>query len=154
MSKKILFILGGIVLLFGVAQLFGPEAPEISAENPDDLLATQQISAEVSGLLRMACYDCHSMETRFPWYSSIMPVSGFIYHHIEEGREELNFSSWASMSKRDKLRKLNDIQEELEEGKMPLESYTKIHKDAILTAEQKEALITWAKEMSKQVIAQ
>lgn len=124
------------------------------AENPDDLLATSQIDAEVSNLLRSACYDCHSNETKYPWYSYITPFSWFIFDHINHGREELNFSEWASLRKSKKVRILKDLAEEVGEEKMPLESYTIMHGDARLTKEQRDLLVKWAEEFSAVVMAE
>ncbi len=142
-----------VVLIVGL-QLFRGEEPEVTMDNPDDLLATYEVPSEVAGILKSACYDCHSNASRYPWYSYITPISWFIFDHIEEGREELNFSEWASFEKRRKIRKLKEIGEEVEEGEMPLESYTYIHGDARLTEAQKTALIEWTEELTSVVISE
>ncbi|MEQ9100889.1 MAG: heme-binding domain-containing protein [Imperialibacter sp.] len=149
MIKKIVL---GIGVLFVGLQFFRGTPPEVTAENPDDLLATSQISSEVSSLFRTACYDCHSNETRYPWYSYITPVSWFVFDHISHGREEVNFSEWASLRKSKKVRILKDLAEEVGEGKMPLESYTIMHGDAQLTKEQRDLLVNWAESFSAEVM--
>jgi len=149
MKAKVIGIILVVVILL---QFFRGSAPEVTVENPNDLIATAELSGDIAATLRAACYDCHSMETKYPWYSYITPVSWFLFHHIDEGRDELNFSEWAAYSKRDKLRKLKDIQEEVEEGEMPMESYVIMHSEASLTEEQREAIVTWAKNFAGEVI--
>lgn len=143
-------LLAGFVLL----QFIGPAKPEGAEQNPDDLLVNEEVPDGISTMLVAACYDCHSMETKYPWYGNVAPVSWFVFDHIEHGREELNFSYWNKMSKREKLRALNDIQEEIERGKMPLDSYVDMHSEAELTDDQKNELISWAKSLANQVLSQ
>ncbi len=152
MSKNRRYILIGIGVFFAVIQFVGPAKPSVSEDNSGDLLQNSTISPEISGTLKTACYDCHSMETKYPWYASIAPVSWFIFNHIDHGREELNFSNWASLDKRSRLRILKDIQEEVEEKNMPMNSYIKMHEEADLTDEQREALISWAKAFATDVL--
>jgi len=151
-NKKSKYILIVILVFLSILQFVGPERPATATENPGDMLQVANISPEISGMLKSACYDCHSMETKYPWYASIAPVSWFLFRHIDHGREELNFSDWTTLDKRGKLRALKDIQEVLEEGEMPLSSYVKMHEEAALTDEQKEALMAWAKEFASVVI--
>lgn len=152
MSKKLRNIFIIVLVVLGLLQFVGPDRPVVAVDNPGDILLHANIPSEISGMLKTSCYDCHSMETKYPWYSYIAPVSWFLYSHIDHGREELNFSTWDSMDKRSKLRALKDIQEVLEEGEMPLPSYVNLHDEAALSDEQKEILITWAKDLSRQVI--
>ena len=100
---------------------------------------------EVKFILKRSCYDCHSYETKYPLYSYVFPISILINHHINEGREELNFSEFESLTISKQSSKLRSIVEEIEENEMPLFGYTVIHRDAILSPEEKEVLITWAK---------
>ena len=104
---------------------------------------------EVKTILKTACYDCHTANTRYPWYNNIAPVSYWLDHHIDEGKEHLNFSEWEAYSVKKKDHKLEELIEEVEEGEMPLNSYTWTHKDAKLSEKQKNALIDWAKEARK-----
>ena len=83
MNKVLKYILGIILIGVILLQFFGPSAPENRIDNPDDLIANAQIDSEVASILRASCYDCHSMETKYPWYSKVAPVSGFLFHHIE-----------------------------------------------------------------------
>ncbi|MEX0315760.1 MAG: heme-binding domain-containing protein [Allomuricauda sp.] len=103
-------------------------------------------SEEVKVILKTACYDCHSSNTRYPWYNNIAPISYWLDHHIEEGKEHLDFSEWESYTVKKKDHKLEELIEEVEEGEMPLNSYTWTHQDARLTEDQKKLLMDWAKK--------
>ena len=133
-------------------QFFRGKAPEVRSDNPNDLLLNNDVPAAVEGIMRSACYDCHSMETNYPWYSYITPFSWLIIDHIVEGRDELNFSEWNTFEKRRKIRKLKEIGEEIEEGEMPMESYVYLHGDARLTEDQRALLINWADEFATEVM--
>lgn len=133
-------------------QFFRGDYPETRTQNPLDIHSSIEISDEVSGILKSTCYDCHSMETNFPWYSHVSPISWRIFQHIEMGRADLNFSDWNDLSKRKKLGKLNDIIEELEDDEMPLKSYRRFHSEARLSEDEKRALIIWAKETSNDLL--
>lgn len=102
---------------------------------------------EVNNILRRACFDCHSTETNWLWYSYIFPVSVFVYHHVDEGREELDFSNWSELSHSKKLSQIDSILEAVETKEMPLPSYLWMHKEAILTDDDIEILRKWQKEM-------
>jgi len=99
----------------------------------------------VSGILRTSCYDCHSNETRWPWYTYIAPVSFLIASDVNEGRKRLNFSEWDKYDNKKREKKLDGIIEVVEEGEMPLSIYTIIHKDAILDTEKINILKEWVK---------
>ena len=143
-SKKIVL---GVVAILLVLQFFRIEKTTVNPNPANDLLAMEQAPAEVTTILKQACYDCHSYESNYPWYTNIAPVSWWIAHHIDEGREHLNFSEWATYSAKRKAHKMEELIEEVDEGEMPLDSYTWVHGEARLTIEQKEALMTWAKEI-------
>jgi hypothetical protein len=102
--------------------------------------------AEVETILRGACYDCHSNETRWPWYSRVAPVSWFIAHHIEEGRGDLNFSEWPVYDFKAQDEAFEDIRKQVSQGKMPLRSYRIMHPEARLTDAQRKVILKWAGE--------
>jgi len=118
--------------------------PEIDINN--DYLTLSKAPKEIGNILKQSCYDCHSNQTKYPWYSQIAPVSWMLKNHIDEGREHLNFSQWGDypMDKQNKLKK--EIVEEIEDNEMPLSSYTLIHSNAKLTADSKQLLIDWLKQ--------
>jgi Haem-binding domain len=146
MLKKILKrTLQVLLLAFIVIQFFRPakniaSGPEAYAK---DIATAHAIPAEVQLVFQKACYDCHSNNTDYPWYSHIQPVAWWLADHIKEGKKELNFSEFAGYSIRRKYRKLEEINEEVNEGKMPLESYTLIHTSAKLTDADRLAIANW-----------
>jgi len=108
------------------------------------LSATDAPPAEIAALLRAACYDCHSDETKWPWYSRVAPVSWRVADDVNRGRERLNFSDWPHEQPERAARRLERISEELDDGEMPPAKYTWMHPEARLTAGQREQLIHWA----------
>lgn len=99
-------------------------------------------NAEVMKIFKTACYDCHSNETVYPWYSNIAPFSWVVSNHINEGRKALNFSTWENYSDEEKKEHLKDIYRTVY-ASMPLQSYLWIHDDAILTKEQRTMIRDW-----------
>ncbi len=104
-----------------------------------------QAPENVQAILKRSCFDCHSNHTTFPWYSNIAPVSWFTKHHVEEGREHMNFSIWEKYDDEKKLKYLEKIPKAIK-SKMPLPSYLLIHKEAKLSEADKKALTTWAND--------
>ncbi|MTI41419.1 heme-binding domain-containing protein [Fulvivirga lutimaris] len=142
LSTKVLL---GLLAILLAAQLF-----QIDKENPvynleNDLLAQVDAPGEVKTILKQACYDCHSYETKYPWYTSVAPLSWWIDEHIQDGRKHFNFSEWGNYDLKKKKHKLEELIHEVEEGEMPLNSYTWAHSEANLSEEQIEALISWTK---------
>lgn len=99
---------------------------------------------EVASVLRRACYDCHSNETVWPWYSRVAPVSWLVARDVREGREALNYSTWGRYSPEERAEKLEETWEDVAEGEMPLRIYTLAHPGARLTSDDREALRAWA----------
>jgi hypothetical protein len=133
---KIIIIIITVFVLLSFIPFDRSNKPSLAEINAPD---------EVKFILKRSCYDCHSYETKHPLYSYVFPISILINHHINEGREELNFSEFESLTISKQSSKLRSIVEEIEENEMPLFGYTVIHRDAILSPEEKEVLITWAK---------
>ena len=102
-----------------------------------------QLPENISSVVKRACYDCHSNETIWPWYTNISPISIYIVNHVNNGRKEVNFSEWQNYKLKRKLRKLKEIGDQLREGEMPLESYLKIHDEAKLSAEEIKMICDW-----------
>ena len=100
--------------------------------------------ANVRAILRRACYDCHSNETLWPWYSHVAPFSWLLARDVRSGREELNFSTWNRIATQKQVKKLKESWEEVAEGEMPPWFYLGIHRDAVLSAEDRQALRAWA----------
>jgi hypothetical protein len=141
MVKKILLILGAILIII---QFFRPEknaSPQLITEN--DISKTVAIPDELHKTFIKKCYDCHSNQTKYPWYFNIQPIAWWLAHHIDEGRGELNFSAFKTYDQKKANHKLEEIGEVIEEGEMPLTSYTLIHTDTNITPEDKQAINAW-----------
>ena len=104
-------------------------------------------SSSVADLLHVACYDCHSHTTTYPWYSYITPVNFWLQQHVNEGREELNLSEWGAHKEKWQRHKAKEAVEMLEAGEMPLPSYTIAHGDADLSPEQRAELVAYFQEL-------
>lgn len=139
--KKIILI--AIILALIIIQ-FIPALPANSPElEENNFLAVYETPENVRDILRASCYDCHSNTATWPWYADVAPVNFWLANHVEEGREHLNFSEWATYSDKKRDHKLEEIVEMVEEGEMPLDSYTWMHDGAELNAEEREALISF-----------
>ena len=108
-------VLGLIVMI----QLYPLSRPEVRPDNPDDLLGNVEVPVNISAILRSTCYDCHSNEINYPWYSNIAPVKWLVYYDINNARKELNFSEWNTLTKIDKAEILDDISTEVLEEEIP-----------------------------------
>ncbi len=146
MKKRMKSIFGGLLAVLVVMQFFQIDKtnPEYNAAN--DFLNSAQPPAGVAETMKNACYDCHSYQTKYPWYTYVQPVGWWVKNHIEEGREHLNLSLWGGYSAKRKNHGLEEMQEMVEEGEMPLNSYTWGHPEARLTGDQRNALISFFKE--------
>lgn len=145
MLKKIFWAL---LIIFALFQLYPRPAKNISeAPANADINMMHKLPDDVAGILKSSCYDCHSNNTRYPWYTSIQPVALWLDDHIQEGKAELNFSEFANYTPARRYRKLEEIADEIEHGEMPLKSYTWIHRDAKLTDAQKQSVYAWVKNL-------
>lgn len=102
---------------------------------------TEKVPANVAAILKVSCYDCHSNNTRYPWYSELQPGALFMAQHIKEGKEELNLDEFNNYSKRRKKAKIKSIISQIEKEEMPLKSYLLLHPDAGLTPNKKKVLL-------------
>ena len=139
---KILFYTLLIALL--LFQFYPKPAKNISVSiNANDISLAHHVPADVQQVLKTSCYDCHSNNTVYPWYCKIQPVALWLGNHIDDGKDELNFSEFGSYSIRRKYRKLEEINKEVKEGEMPLSSYTIIHRYAKLDEIKKLLVANW-----------
>jgi hypothetical protein len=123
-----------------------PRSRSLPEVNPAEDFNPERAVSELA-LLRSACYDCHSNETRYPWYARVQPVAKWIDHHVEEGRDELNFSIWHTYSDKRRRRKLEECIEVLERGEMPLTSYKLTHPESRLTDAERQLLTDWFRSL-------
>jgi len=139
--KKILL---GILVVIILIQFIRPEK-NVSNIEINDITTVMEVPQEIKEIIKTSCADCHSNNTKYPWYSEIAPVSWYLAQHVNEGKEHLNFSEWAAYNKDQKSHILKDLEEEIDEHKMPLESYLWIHKEAILSVDKYDILLNWIK---------
>ncbi len=118
--------------------------------NSEKPIAPLQADSTVLSILERSCYDCHSVVGQTPWYGYVFPVSLYLAHHREEGRNELNFSNWGNYSEKKKSNLRASILEEIEEGEMPLPEYLWFHKEAKLSQADLDALKKWAETSEKE----
>ena len=149
MLRKILI---GLVIVLIVIQFIQPEKNQ-STDHSKDIRTVYAIPAEVQAVLKQSCYDCHSNYTTYPWYSRIQPVAWWLQHHIDEGKEHLNFSEFASYTPKKQAHKLEETAELVENGEMPLNSYTWMHAGAKLSKEQAVLLTDWANGLRKDILS-
>ncbi len=146
MKKAAKITLLVLVILLVIIQFYPSELPVREFDNISDLIVSENVPYETAGLLRNSCYDCHSNETNYPWYSYIAPVKWIIGRDVRKGREEMNFSEWATLETREKIKLLEEITDEVEKNEMPLPIYTVMHGDAELSDSEKEMLFNWVEE--------
>ena len=143
--KKILFAIFAIlVAAFVVIQFFRIDTTNPPVNAADTIAASMEMPPAVDATIKRSCYDCHSNETKYPWYTNVQPVAWWMKNHIDEGRRELNFSQFSTYQPRKKKHKLEEICEQVSKGEMPLPSYLWGHSDAALTADDKKLLCDWA----------
>ncbi|MBT32979.1 MAG: cytochrome C [Thalassobius sp.] len=142
MGKKIGIV---IVAILVIIQFFRPEKNDSDVQTAS--VATKyQLPDDVDQILSVACYDCHSNKTKYPWYANIQPVGWWLNGHINDGKRHLNFSEFTNAPIAIQNHKFEETAEVIEHNEMPLDSYTAMgfHKEANLTEEQKTTLINWA----------
>ena len=110
-----------------------------------DFLTIKNTPETTANLIRNGCYDCHSNETKYLWYSNVQPIAWFLQDHIEEGRKELNFSTFATYEPKRQAHKLAEAIEQIEKGEMPLDSYIIAHSEAKFSEAQKQEVIQYLK---------
>jgi len=142
---RIFFIL--LVALFVLAQFFTIDKTNPKFDQKLDLISIENPPQDIVQILRNTCYDCHSNETVWPWYSNIAPVSWLIEKHVVEGRDNINFSEWGEYDQEDKAYAAEEIIEEIEDGEMPIPGYDITHPHAKLDNVKKEKLINWFKSL-------
>ena len=142
MIKKIAI---GFIVLLVIIQFFRIDKTNPTIIQENDFISITNPPENIKNLLKTSCYDCHSNESTYPWYTNVAPISWWVKQHINEAREELNFSEWGAFTEKRKKHKLEECFEMVEEGEMPLKSYLIVHDEAKLTTEQKNELVVWFK---------
>ena len=152
MAKRIIKrVVVVLLILLVLIQFFHPAKNLAAAKGPNDITKVYTVPDSVDSILEKACYDCHSNNTRYPWYNNIQPVAWWLNNHVHEGKHELNFSEIGTYTKKRQIKKFNKIAKSVTEGWMPLNSYTWIHKDAVLTKDESKTVADWAKNLAAQL---
>lgn len=155
MKRKIVSIsLGIIVLAMVIMQFFNPDTNNPAEQADKTLAANIDVPKDVLDVLKTSCFDCHSHQTKWPWYASIAPASFIVHDHVEDGRKHLNFSTWADYDLEKQLHKLEEIEEEVKEGEMPLKGYTIMHSGTSLSDKQKDVLFKWVHHQRQAALLQ
>jgi len=152
MKRKILLALGAVLIII---QFFRP-AKNLSNERTHDVSTKYLLPDSVTAILKVACNDCHSNKTEYPWYAQIQPIAWWLNNHISDGKRHLNFSDFTSRPIAIQNHKFEETIEMIEEKEMPLPSYTwfGLHAGANLTSQQRQLLIDWAQTQMDTLKAQ
>jgi hypothetical protein len=146
--KKVLI---GLLVILVAIQFIHPSKNISTTTATQDITVLYPMPDSVHLILQKACYDCHSNNTRYPWYNNIQPVAWWLNDHVNDGKRELNFSEFGNMPPVRQAKKLKKLAQEIQEGGMPLNSYTWIHKNAILTDAEKNLLIDWSTQLAQKI---
>ncbi|MBJ7882604.1 heme-binding domain-containing protein [Gelidibacter salicanalis] len=145
---KIIKIIALVLLVAFVGIQFIPTTRNQSDTVPStDFMLVNNVPETIQKKLQISCYDCHSNNTQYPWYNKIQPAAWILEDHIKEGKAELNFNEWDSLSSRRKSSKLRSIIKQIESGEMPLDSYTLIHTDAKFSETEAEEVINFITQL-------
>ena len=143
MKKTIIYALLASLLII---QFIRPEKNESKGPFPNDIQTKFPMGSTVKATIERSCYDCHSNNTRYPWYYHIQPITWWLQHHVDEGKSELNFNEFASYESNKMDHKLEEMAEAVGDGWMPLKSYQLIHKNVQLSEAEKKAIIEWVNQ--------
>jgi hypothetical protein len=137
-----------------IIQFFKPTKNISAQPQPNAIEQHYAVPENVRSVLQTACYDCHSNNTRYPWYNNVQPVEWWLASHVNDGKRHLNFDEFNLYPVGKKKKKLSQIKETLEKDEMPLSSYTLIHTDAKLSTDQKVLILDWVKSMQAKIEAE
>ena len=139
-KNKLKWAVTAFGILFIIIQFVQSESVNPLVEPSQTIMANAEIDQSVAAIFKKSCFDCHSNETRWPWYSKIAPASWFIANDVRNGRQRLNFSEWGKMSRNKRIAKLQLIDAKVSDEEMPLAGYLLLHADAKLSAEDRNII--------------
>lgn len=145
--RTLIFLLGALIII----QFIRPKENISNGIGVNDITTKYSVPDDVQHMLQVACYDCHSNNTRYPWYWQIQPITWFMDGHIADAKRALNFSAFASYNIGKQYKSFDKINKEVKSGDMPLTSYTLIHRDAIFNDAQKLAIANWTAASRKEI---
>ena len=148
--KKIILAL---LIVFIAIQFIQPARNKNGQVLPADITKTVTMPENVLVVFQKACYDCHSNNTRYPWYMNVQPMGWMMASHINDGKANLNFGEFGAYSKRKQANKLRAIATSIKDGSMPIVTYTMMHRDAQLSKGNKELIIDWTTKTRDSLLA-
>ena len=148
MRKKVILIILGLLVII---QFIRPARNISTADSTNEISKHYMVPEDVKKIMQVSCNDCHTNNTNYPWYTNIQPVGWWMQWHVNQGKKHLNFEEFASYTPKKQHHKLEETEEQLKYGGMPLNSYLWIHKDAKLSPEQKDLLINWATALKEKI---
>jgi len=151
MLKKLKITLLILLVIFGIMQIIPSERPINEADINYDFFSANEVPENIEKMIRTSCFDCHSQEVRYPWYSYVAPVKWLVNRDVRFGRANLDFSKWDELDKKDKLKVIGEIEEEVDMEIMPMKIYLNMHSDARLSAEDRENIIEWTEDLAEKV---
>ena len=137
----------GLLVVLVLIQFIRPEKNIQAVPAEHDISMLYPTPEPVKQILSVACNDCHSNNTRYPWYNNVQPIAWWLSSHVKDGKRHLNFSEFGTYRIAEQNHKMEECIEMIHEGEMPLGSYTWLHKDAKLTLSQQQTLINWCKSI-------
>lgn len=143
MRKWLKVVLVTLVIALTVIQFFPIQTNTGEFLDGADFIGINEPPDRIGKLIVSSCYDCHSNRTEYPWYSHVQPIGWLLQYHIDNGKSELNFSEYGHYSDRRKRMKLESSINQIEDGEMPLFSYTILHPEAKLSNADKRMLIDY-----------
>jgi|SRR5215813_2086598 len=129
--------------LFIAIQFKRPARTNPTVDESQTIFVRTQMPPQVHQILNRCCADCHSNKTVWPWYTNVAPVSWFITNHVDQGRQDMNFSEWGKYDQHRQEKRLQAMCDLAKDGSMPLSSYTPLHAGSKPSAEDVKALCTW-----------
>jgi len=154
MKKALIIVAASVVFLFIVIQFFQPAKNDNPVNLQDDIAFKLAMPAAIKNKITNACYDCHSNKTAYPFYNNFAPVSWMMARHIHKGKEHLNFSEWATYERKQQVKLLAKICDEIKAHEMPLKSYIIMHRNARISKKELEEICNWTEQASEQVMGQ
>lgn len=147
-------ILGIFLAALALIQFVRPIPNQSATTEATDITNVYEVPSAVHAVLMQACFDCHSNNTQYPWYSHVQPLGWWLQGHVDEGKQALNFSVFGSYKQEDHAVIFSEIDEVLREGSMPLKSYQLAHPEARLTTEEVLLVSNWASSLERQISLQ
>ena len=154
MKKALKVVCLILIAGFVVIQFFRIDKSSLPVVQAETIGSTIAVSPDISQILVRSCNNCHSNATDYPWYSNLQPVGWYLKNHIDDGRRKLNFDIFNTYPAKKKVKKLEEICEQVETKEMPLPSYLWLHGEAVLSDSDARALCEWATQEKGKIVVE